>query len=154
MKQVYSFYYTGEEHRRIEKRNKEKYIILSLCFALIFYCLAYTVLFLYTWHYETPHPYLYIGCSILVAIPVGVFLGLLAYQKNYSPTRDSWYGKQEYTIDGSKVTIRITTANGFSKTEDFMIQSRVDRPEGIYLYKNHSYYIVIPHRVQPTIIND
>mgnify|MGYP004689340723 CR=1 FL=1 len=89
-----------------------------------------------------------------ICIPTAAFSGLGLYPENKSPTRKLWYGKQEYTIEGNKATIHITTGRGISTAEDFMIQKRVEKPEGIYLYKNRNYYIVIPHRVQPTIINN
>lgn len=155
MKQVYSFYYTGEEHRTTKSKGKT-YLILTLVFFFYFICLGLIAVFFKSIGYQMPdpYPYLYIGLTFSLIIPFSIFLFLFIFSNNKNPTQEFWNGKQEYTIEGNKVTIHITMPNGLSKTDEFFIENKVEKPEGTYLYKQIRYFIFIPSRVKPTIVND
>lgn len=55
MKQVYTFYYTGKEHRASQRKMKTCHI-LAISFFLCFVCLDLIAVLFYAFDYHLPDP--------------------------------------------------------------------------------------------------
>ncbi len=154
MKQAYSFYYTAEEHRVSVKKewlfDLPKFLF-QFCFVV--YNIIFVFFYALNYSFSDEQTFMIIFFAILLALIIITLIILSGCYSNTSPTRQFWNGKQECTLDGNKVTIHITMPNE-SKTDTFIIKKKVEKPEGTYLYKAFNYYVFLPSRVKPTIVND
>lgn len=150
MKQKYEFYLTGEEEHQIQMYLfgfRSIAMMSSVYFACAFAFLLQTG---NAQGFTIQDAYVK-SILVLTTIAVVFFIAFalsFLMRKNFCPTARYWNAKQEYIIDGDKITIHLTGV-GVSQSDSFIIRKRKETKAGTILFKSNNYYVVIPHRVQP-----